>query len=199
MADNCDRIMFSSNNNTDEQHPSVLNSVHKFPTDSKRWRRLDFVYSFLPIYYFSRFFGLMPFSFIYDSDDEIQAPRISIFDGVWFVITIGIYLVAAFTNFQILTHPKEMALASALYYGHYILLIQGLLVCSVAIGLDIYNRNRLVTILKIFIAFDKEVSVTRLIGNCWMGFQISKKFIGVVYQIFWGTPLISICRKKLHF
>lgn len=157
MVENSDRIMFSSNNNT-EQHPSVLNAVNRFRFVAKRRKKHDFAYSFLPIYYFSRFFGLMPFSFIYDSDGEIQAPRISIFDGAWFVISICIYVSAAFTNFQIISLPKEMVIASALYFGHYILLIQGLLVCAIAIGLDMCNRNKLVTILKTFIAFDKEVS-----------------------------------------
>lgn len=157
MTENCDRMMFSSNNT--EQHPSALNSVNKYQTGAKRWRKRDFAYSFLPIYYFSRFFGLMPFSLIYDSDGEIQAPRISLLDGVWFIISICVYVFAAFTNFQIVTLPKEMPLASLLYFGHYILLIQGLLVCTIAIGLDMYNRNKVVAILKTFIAFDKEVSV----------------------------------------
>ena len=159
MAENFDQIIFSSK--TPEQHPSVLNAVNQFQIDTRRgrWKKRDFAYSFLPIYYFSRLFGLMPYSIVYDSIGEIQTPRVRTIDGIWFIISICIYVLAAFTNFQSITSPKEMTMVSdALYFGHYMLLIEGLLVSAVSIGFDMHNRYKLVTILKAFICFDKEVS-----------------------------------------
>lgn len=153
MAENREQPIF-------EQHPSALNAVNQFQMVVKRgrWKKLDFAYSFLPVYYFSRILGLLPYSFICDSEGELQAQQVDLIDGIWFLLSICIYVLAAFTNFQTITLPKEMKIESALYFGHYALLIQGLLICAISIGMDMYNRNKLVAIFKAFIEFDKEVS-----------------------------------------
>lgn len=52
-------------------------------------------HSFTFIYYFSRVFGFMPFTIVYDSDGKIQAARIRTIDILWFMITIGLYLSSA--------------------------------------------------------------------------------------------------------
>lgn len=143
-----------------EQHPSASNAVNQFQMIVKRgrWKKLNFAYSFLPVYYFSRVLGLMPYSFSWDSEGELQAPQVNLVDGIWFLLSICIYVLAAFTNFQTIILPKEMKIESALYFGHYALLIQGLVICAISIGMDMFNRNKLVAILKAFIEFDKEVN-----------------------------------------
>lgn len=156
-----------------EHQPNALNDVNHFQIvarDNNRLKKRNFAYAFLPIYYFSRIFGLMPFTIIYNSRGEIQAPQVRRFDAFWFGISISIYVLAAFTNFQTSVQtmqlPEKMKIISfALYFGHYMLLIEGLLVGAIAIGLDMYTRHKLVAILKAFIAFDNEVSETT-VWNC---------------------------------
>lgn len=164
-----------------EQHPSASNAVHQFQMVVKRgrWKKLHFTYSFLPIYYFSRILGLIPYSFICDSEGELQAPRINLIDGIWFLLSICIYLLAAFTNYQTIALPKEMKIASALYFGHYALLILGLVISAISIAMDMWNRNKLVAILKAFNEFDKEVSEPtcyKSISNMCIYFEIKFQF-----------------------
>lgn len=145
-----------------EQQTSIPNGINQRQIVTKercRMKQRNFVYSFLPIYYFSRFFGLMPYTIIYDSRGEIQTQQIRTIDGVWFTVSICIYVLAALSNYQTVKLPDEMTeVPFALYIGHYTLLIEGLLVCAIAIGFDMNNRYKLVVILNAFIEFDKEVS-----------------------------------------
>lgn len=152
MAENREEPIF-------EQHPSALNGVNQFQMVMKRgrWEKLNFTYSFLPVYYFSRALGLLPYSFVCDSGGELQAPQVGLFDGIWFLLSMCIYVLAAFTNYQMIKLPKEMVISSALYFGHYALLIQGLLICAISIAMDMFNRNKFVSVIKTFIEFDKEV------------------------------------------
>lgn len=145
-----------------EQQPGIPNGLIQRQIVAKEQKRMEernFVYSFLPIYYVSRFFGLMPYTIIYDSRGGIQAQQVRAIDGLWFIVSICIYVLAALSNYQTMKLPDEMTgIPFALYFGHYTLLIEGLIVCAIAIGLDMYNRCKLVVILNAFSDFDKEVS-----------------------------------------
>lgn len=147
------------------QQPSVLNGVDNSQIVDKedRSKKLNFTYTFSPIYYFSRILGLMPFSFIYDARGELQAPQIRPIDGVWYVFSLCIYVLVAIINIQIAIQKQTelKAISFALYFGHYMLLIKGLLISAISIVMDFYNRYTLVKILQAFIAFDKEVSCNR--------------------------------------
>lgn len=59
----------------------------------KLWnsKEYDFVDSFRPVYYFSRAFGYMPYSVIFDSKAGIHRPAVRSFDILWFIIAILLY------------------------------------------------------------------------------------------------------------
>lgn len=142
-------------------NPNGVNRLQIVAKENRVEKR-NFGYSFLPIYYFSRVFGLMPYSIVYNARGEIQKSQVRMIDGLWFIISICIYVLVAFTNYLNVKLPEEMTTVSvALYFGHYMLLIEGLLVSAITIGLDMYNRHKLVVILKSFISFDKEVCVKK--------------------------------------
>lgn len=118
----------------------------------------DIVYSYQPIYYFSRFFGLLPFSLAHDSNGELQAPKIRIFDGFWFIISILVYL--AITNVSLLRtdiqkYPQSLPI---LILGNEFLLVFGLIYGVIMIIENMCSRFKFVRILKTFINFDREVS-----------------------------------------
>lgn len=116
----------------------------------------DFVYSFRPMYYFSRFLGLLPFSFVYDSNGLIEAPRIRICDGVWFVISVAFYFILAMNSSQVIEIPYDAAPLVTL--SNSLLLTIGLFNASAIIVLSMGVRFRFVTILKKITRFDKEAS-----------------------------------------
>lgn len=115
----------------------------------------DIVFSYKPIYYCSRVFGLLPFSLAYDSNGEIKAPKISKFDAVWFVLSIAIYLV--FAN-VIPMHLQKNAFVPApiLIMGYRLLLMFGLIYGAVMIVENMSSRFKFVKILKMFTGFDRE-------------------------------------------
>lgn len=210
MAEHWDHSILSQTNS--EQHPNVLNAVnhYRIVSNEDRWRKIDFAYAFLPIYYFSRMFGLMPFTLNYNSRGEIQAPQVRRFDAIWFGVSISIYLMAAVTNFLSVALPKEMTTISfALYFGHNVLFIQSLLVGAISIGLDLFNRYKLVAILKAFIAFDKEVIGAELLirnnfpyslafqyfvdGECGISFRLPKAIQSVIALFGWhGQCVLAV-------
>lgn len=113
-------------------------------------------YCFRPIYYFSRIFGVMPFSIVCDLNGEIKKIKISVFDGLWFFISISIYLLMA------IIYQRDLKLVidqrSFLYAAGNFLLILSLAIYVIAIGTDMYNRSKYVEILKKITVFDNEVS-----------------------------------------
>lgn len=116
----------------------------------------NFVYSFLPMYYFARFFGLLPFSFVYNSNGEVEAPRIRIFDAVWFVISVTFYLILAINSCHGLEIPNDSAPLVTL--SNSLLLTCGLFNGATMIVVNMCIRFRFVAILKTFTNFDKDVS-----------------------------------------
>lgn len=121
----------------------------------------DFVYSYRPMYYFSRFFGLLPFSFVYDSNGHIQAPRIRIADGVWFVFTVVFYIVLAINSCQGIQIPKDAV--PLIFYSNTLLLTVGLFNGATMIVVNMCVRFKFVAILKTITNFDKEASHSRFV------------------------------------
>lgn len=116
----------------------------------------DFVYSYRPMYYFSRFFGLLPFSFVYDSNGDLQAPRIRIVDSVWFVFTIVFYVMLAINSCQDVVIPKDAA--PLIFLSNTLLLTVGLFNGAAMIVVNMCVRCKFVAILRKITHFDKEVS-----------------------------------------
>lgn len=149
------KTLHNNNNNTVDQK---LDSPRQMAIKRDHLkRRPDIIYSYRPIYYFSRFFGLLPFSLRYDSNGEIQMPKISKLDGVWFVISIVIYLALA-KMVSLSIEIQKNASSPILILGNKLLLMFGLIYGAIMIVENMCSRFRFVGILKMFTAFDKEAS-----------------------------------------
>lgn len=137
------------------QYPS-----NQKPTQDKlRPENISFLDSFGPVYYYSRLFGLMPFTIDCDASRGVQKPRIDIFDGIWFSLSILIYISMAIIAYNDMKLPQDSDTASfILILGDYVLLILGLIYSALIIVFDMYNRFRLCELLNKFITFDKEVN-----------------------------------------
>lgn len=118
---------------------------------------LNFAYSFRPVYYLSRVFGLMPFSIEYDLNDRPQLPRVKRLDAMWFAIAICLYLSMAYVSYQKLNLPQDSSVPYILFLGEHLFQILDLVYGALIIGLDMCNRYKLVNILKKLILFDEEV------------------------------------------
>lgn len=122
-----------------------------------------FEHGFQPVYYFSRCIGLWPFTITYDSNGSIKAARVRLLDRLWFLVSICLYLTALFFSYEDLM--VSLNLGRSYYFADLLFLISQippLLFGSVAIVLNFFNRNRLLNILKNFIAFDTEVRLNFL-------------------------------------
>lgn len=122
-------------------------------------KTINFAFSFQPAYYFCRVFGLMPFSFVYNSAGEIQKPRICIFDGLWFVIVICWYLLNAFNIYRILNSLQDPNVPYIITLGYYVFIILGLIYACGNIVMDTLNRFKWFDIWKNFSNFDREVNI----------------------------------------
>lgn len=127
--------------------------------------KADFVYSFKPIYYFSRVCGLMPFSIIYDSSHKIHKIKVCAFDVLWFVISIYLYLYVAFISYKEMTYPKSRNMPkNIMILGDSFILIFVLLFGAMNIIIDMCNRVKLSEILRMFTAFDEEVIFSHFVS-----------------------------------
>lgn len=120
-------------------------------------RQMDFWDGFKPIYYFSRVFGLLPFSIRRDTNGEIQEPKVKKIDGLWFLLTIVVLLRASHFSHRYISafnSSSQMYVSVLLDNFH---LVLSLIFGAVMIALDMLNRFKLVKLWKLFIIFDKEV------------------------------------------
>lgn len=162
LATKCNRENSSQISMNKNQHDTVdihkMNNQHQMAVKRDYSEKLrNIVYSYQPIYYVSRIFGLLPFSLTYESSGEIKMPKITKFDGIWFVISIAIYLVfpkVILLSIDIQTSPS----VPILILGHKLLLIVGLIYAAIIICENMCSRFKFVKILKIFTAFDNEAS-----------------------------------------
>lgn len=121
-------------------------------------KKLTFAHSLKPIYILSRIFGFMPFSIIFESNGAIQTARIRKIDFLWFITSIGIYLLSAY-YFLIYSMRKPIPNGRAtLSYGTRSIVIFRKCLNCLNIGIDMYNRFRLVEILKRINSFDEKAS-----------------------------------------
>lgn len=119
--------------------------------------KVSFTQSFRPIYYFSRMFGLMPFSIINDSNGEAQEPRISKLDGLWFVVAICTYLAMGYITYENAAPKDPNSMPYKLLFVDSIIFFPEIILGIFIIGFEMCNRFKLINILKEFITFDTEV------------------------------------------
>lgn len=142
----------SNNNNNDNNRFKVIPA-------KLRVGKYNFVHSFRPVYYLSRIFGLMPFTMkLCDTNQRIQKAQVTVFDGVWFLISISLYISMAIIAWKTMDLPQKTIQSSyILILGDNLLLIVGLVYSALIIAFDMHNRSKLVEILNKFVTFDKEV------------------------------------------
>lgn len=141
---------------------TYLKSTH----EQFRNENFNFSHNFSPVYYYSRLFGLMPFTIDGETGRGIQKPKVNISDGLWFLVSIAIYIsmaLIAYINMQL--PPDANTAAFILVLGDYVLLIVGLIYSALIIIFDMYNRIRLTDILNKFITFDKEVKLCAIVTS----------------------------------
>lgn len=120
--------------------------------------RINFWFSIRPMYYFSRIFGLMPFSIVRNSNDEIQTARVNKFDFLWFITSVSLYSCMAVVCFRTTHYEEGRNLSHVLLIGDRLLLTICLVSSVIKIIFDMSNRFRLIDIWKKLAYFDKEVS-----------------------------------------
>lgn len=136
-------------------HPKLNSS--SLAQKTTRSTKINFAYAFRPIYYFSRIFGLFPFTIIYDWNGDIQEARVKLLDIVWFLISFVTYFAMAFYCYMTVDFPKNYDALRFLILGDYVLLIAGLLFGVVLVLIDMFNRHILVDIMKKLTKFDREL------------------------------------------
>lgn len=110
-------------------------------------------HGFQPVYYFSRFIGLWPFTIAHNSNGSKKEARVHLIDGFWFLISICLYLTAIFYIYKRImdlrtSDDNPYVLVNSIT-NTVLLLFR-----AVSIVLDLFNRNSLVNILDKFIIFD---------------------------------------------
>lgn len=137
----------------------IIRMVRPTSKDESRFsaKAPDFAYSFRPFYYFSRMVGLMPFSIIYDTNGQIQGPKARLYDVVWFVISMCVYLFIVYNSYGGTQFTSDGMMPTILTLAESFQTIVCTISELVTIAMDMYNRRRMIDILKMFNAFDKEV------------------------------------------
>lgn len=115
-------------------------------------------YSLWPIHFFSRFFGLMPFSIVC-ANGEIREAQVKRFDYIWFIGLFCLYFSLAVNTSIKLKIPQDKNESITLNIGDDLILIAGLLLGSFMTVMGMYNRFKLINIIQQFESFDKEVKV----------------------------------------
>lgn len=120
--------------------------------------RIDFVHSFRPIYYFSRVFGLMPYTITYSSHGSIIGCEVKMFNALWFIASLTINLTLALMISKDTLYLRNPQIASnILSGGDYFLEIYGTIFNVVLIVMDMCMRSKFVNILQKINVFDEEV------------------------------------------
>lgn len=129
---------------------------------SSRARPKKYQNSFRSIYYVTRFVGLWPFTIVYHSNGSIKKSSVGLFDKFWFLISICLYLTAFFYTCTFMKHqdPNKSNYLSELLF--YLSQIPTLLFGAVNVILDMFNRHKIVNILRKFNTFDSRVGLVFL-------------------------------------
>lgn len=121
-------------------------------------RQMDFWDGFKPVYYFSRAFGLLPFSIRRNSNGDIQEPKVNRLDGLWFLLTIVVFLSASYFVHQYISAFNSKTGTYVAIILDDLHVVSSLAFGALMIAMDMCNRLKIVELWKHFISFDKEVS-----------------------------------------
>lgn len=138
---------------------SIYHRRSETNTTKKRSEKLNFMYSFRPIYNYSRVCGFMPFTITYKSCGSIHGLKVETFDMLWFGVSILINVTLAFMisiDTEYLHETKNGSII--LMGGDYLLQISSMIFDAVFICTDLCIRYKLVDILRKINIFDEKVS-----------------------------------------
>lgn len=134
----------------------LLHPSFKMPSP----KDFNFAYGFRPIYYFSRIFGLMPFTFVYNSKGKIDGLKVGLVDILWLIISITINLTMAFMILGSTQYLYYVKSTSFILEGvDYFLLLVAAILNTTIIGFGICIASKLVGVLKNIDSFDDNVRV----------------------------------------
>lgn len=142
--------------------PRILYKL-EFVKHSPILERQDFLWSFHPIFTFIRAFGSMGFSITPENE-----AKITVCDFFWCIVSMCIYsvmIIVYYQNMQVATLSRQ---SFTLVMGNYLRSLTGLSLCLIKIPVDIYNRFRIVNIMKEIIFFDNEVNPLYSLPFNWM-------------------------------
>lgn len=134
----------SSDNNQSKNVAKLCNS-----------KEYDFAHSFRPVYYFSRVFGYMPYSVIFDSKVGIHRPSVRYFDILWFIIAILLYFSTGIGSFALNISHSTLTVLSVGDQSEIAHIFLGVLL----IVMDMCNRFKFVEIWNKFNKIDDMVCV----------------------------------------
>lgn len=120
--------------------------------------KIDFAYSFRPIYYFSRVYGLMPFTITYNARGSINGLEIRLFDLLWFmaILVLNVTITLMISKDSLYLQDLKV-LSNILNGGEYFLEIYCMIFNLLLIGMDMWMRTKLIEILRGITTFDDEV------------------------------------------
>lgn len=149
---------------------------------------MDFWDGFKPIYYFSRVFGLMPFSIRRGPYGNIEEPKVNGMDGLWCLFTtIVVYLSGALISHRYKPDSYKTIYLSILLDDFH--LTMSLAFGALEIAMDMINRFKLFELWKCFIVFDKEVRIFQFYSISRLMYYFSRKV---------SAMEISFCYKSDH-
>lgn len=122
-------------------------------------RKFNFAYTFRPVYYFCRVFGLMPFKITYYSNGTIHGFEIATFDIIWFIMSMAFNLILVYYMVDNSEHVENLkSMSIILVGGDFILQVFSMIFDIIFIIMDMCISAKLVRILQKINAFDEEVS-----------------------------------------
>lgn len=145
--------MFSEINKSSK----VIMSPTPLTTNDQQRSRHNFYYCFQPIFIISRIFGLLPFTIHSDLRGNIERVKIGALNVLWLVISI-VFNMILMCIMKYSSRNKLDFGSPVLYLADQLIWISGFLIMVISMALDVFNRNRLLKILRNLIAFDKYVN-----------------------------------------
>lgn len=111
-----------------------------------------------PIYIVSRIFGLMPFSIAYHSNGVIYRPVVNKLDALWFLLAMATFISFIYLSFEFFISGEHANLLTAVsFVGTFFVFGFNVIVCLLAINLDMCFRFKFVNIFKKITTFDRKV------------------------------------------
>lgn len=117
----------------------------------------NFLNSFRLIYFISRVFCFIPFSIIRDLNGNIVTSKIRVFDGVLFMAFITLHFVTSVYYYMI--PVRQLLGISQVLKFHRILPISIHNNIVMILIMNMYNRQKIINIIKMFNIIDEEVTI----------------------------------------